>query len=185
MSEARKQTHLIKKALAAPLSIRFWEKVEKTDTCWLWTGSRDGDGYGRLYLGGGREDKAHRLAWKLAKGDIPAGLYVCHHCDTPPCVNPQHLFLGTPKENARDSLMKGRLAHPHTPQSKAKISAAHKGKACTEEELERLRHLFEGHKHTAETKQKISLIHRGRAKSQETRDRMREARRRREEARKA
>jgi hypothetical protein len=85
---------------------RFWKKVNKTDGCWLWTATRIGR-YGGFRFEG-RSRTAHRVSWELAFGPIPDGLQVLHHCDTPLCVNPQHLFLGTPLDNARDRDSKGR-----------------------------------------------------------------------------
>lgn len=75
--------------------------------CYLWEGARSESGYGRVY-DGSRMWQAHRLVWTQVKGPIPHGLFVCHKCDTPPCVNPDHLFLGTAKDNNRDMAKKGR-----------------------------------------------------------------------------
>lgn len=84
--------------------------------CWLWTGARKPTGYGHLYgkLAGGY---AHRYSWELANGTkIPKGLCVCHKCDVPACVNPDHLFLGTHRDNIRDAIAKGRhIASPLHP----------------------------------------------------------------------
>jgi hypothetical protein len=87
----------------------FWAKVHKTDTCWLWTGLVDEDGYGR-FKRDGTDFRAHRFAYKLTYGTSPAGHYVCHHCDTPLCVRPDHLFLGTAADNLADCIRKGRRA---------------------------------------------------------------------------
>lgn len=77
------------------------------DGCWEWCGSRVGAGYGRLIVEG-QAIGAHRLAYEVFVGPIPDGLWVLHHCDNPPCVNPDHLFLGTALDNTRDMLAKGR-----------------------------------------------------------------------------
>lgn len=87
----------------------FWSKVQKTDTCWLWTGVIGAHGYG-VFGGKKTRGRAHRLMWERVNGPIPDGLNVCHRCDNPPCVNPAHLFLGTVKDNAQDMMRKGRGA---------------------------------------------------------------------------
>lgn len=95
-----------------PLKDRFWSKVVKTDTCWIWigAGSTSKKGYGQIRLPGakGRQTSAHRVSWILHRGEIPIGLDVLHKCDNPPCVNPDHLFLGTNQDNVNDKVSKGR-----------------------------------------------------------------------------
>ena len=90
----------------------FWSRVNRADgpaACWLWTGPRNSWGYGRVWSFEAQTVlQAHRVAWTLVHGPVPVGLYVCHHCDTPPCCNPAHLFLGTQRDNVADSFRKGR-----------------------------------------------------------------------------
>jgi hypothetical protein len=90
-------------------SALFWSKVSKSDGCWEWMGGKDKDGYGKItYMWRGL--RAHRLSWELTYGVIPQGLDVLHRCDNPPCVRPDHLFLGTHGDNNRDMKEKGRTA---------------------------------------------------------------------------
>lgn len=91
------------------LEEKFWPKVEKTKTCWLWIASTRGKGYG-AFGADGKNQYAHRASWEIHYGPIPDGLWVLHHCDTPACVNPQHLFLGTNADNMQDCVAKGRTA---------------------------------------------------------------------------
>ena len=86
---------------------------EPTSGCWLWLGALSGSryGYGQFRTGKGAQrvgTTAHRASWELFRGPIPEGLFVCHHCDTPGCVNPSHLFLGTHQQNMDDARRKGR-----------------------------------------------------------------------------
>lgn len=84
----------------------FWDKVNKTDGCWLWTGALTEKGYGVAW-DGERTQKAHRVSYMLRFGFMPKQC-VLHKCDVPNCVNPDHLFTGTRLENNRDMIQKGR-----------------------------------------------------------------------------
>lgn len=83
------------------LEERFWAKVKKTKTCWLWTGAQFTTGYGKIRVGL-KEGYAHRVCWELVKGPIPEGLLLDHVCHTPTCVNPVHLRLATHAENGQN-----------------------------------------------------------------------------------
>lgn len=88
---------------------RFWDKVDKSGDCWLWTGAKGNQmGYGMFNLNGTK--RAHRVSWEICFGSIPKGLCVLHKCDVPLCVNPDHLFLGSNADNSRDKVDKGRSA---------------------------------------------------------------------------
>lgn len=96
----------------------FSSHVSKTPTCWIWTGSSR-KGYGILKLGRTKTIKAHRLSYEISRGIIPDRLEVLHECDTPLCVNPSHLFLGTQADNMKDMVAKGRQSKgSHRPASK-------------------------------------------------------------------
>lgn len=101
-----------------PLPVRFWSKVRKAEGegCWLWQGARGAGGYGQIGVwrqgpNGRRvlvKIGAHRVAWELTNGSVADGLHVLHRCDTPACVRPDHLFLGTSSDNGADMVAKGR-----------------------------------------------------------------------------
>ena len=115
------------------LEARFWTKVDrrKSDECWPWLAYRNGKGYGNFehqY----HTLRAHRFAWQLTRGPIPPGLLVCHSCDRPECCNPKHLFLGTNKDNQRDSVAKGRHIHGVT----------HGNARCTEDDVLAIRQKY-------------------------------------------
>jgi hypothetical protein len=100
-------------ARSRPLEDRFWSKVRTGEGCWEWTGSLEVGGYG--IIGASRHHaarRAHRVAWELRnRAPVPDGLDVLHHCDNRRCVNPDHLYVGTDSDNARDRVMRGRDAN--------------------------------------------------------------------------
>ena len=107
------------KVRTKPLEERFWPKVAKggPDDCWLWLAATDSNGYGRIGDDGGsqRTEEATHASWKLHTGEcVPVGMFLCHTCDNPPCVNPNHLFIGTPKDNHDDMRNKKRHSNPPT-----------------------------------------------------------------------
>ena len=98
---------------AVPVERRFWDKVVKTEHCWVWTGATVKE-RGQLFHRG-RLDLAPRVSWELHRGLIPDGLWVLHTCDNPACVNPDHLYLGNRQDNGKDAAERGRtvaILHP-------------------------------------------------------------------------
>lgn len=95
-----------------PVEERFWSRVNKggPNGCWEWTGYLNNWGYGAFWFK--KLTNAHRYSWILHKGQIPPDLFVCHRCDNPKCVNPDHLFLGTCADNNKDREIKNRSNHP-------------------------------------------------------------------------
>lgn len=89
----------------------FWAKVNKTDGCWEWmaTKAQGKWPYGNMRVGKRSKVLVHRVSWMIHFGNIPEAMQVCHHCDNPSCVRPDHLFLGTQKQNIRDCIAKGRF----------------------------------------------------------------------------
>ena len=111
-------------AKARSVRERFDEKcfVEPNTGCWLWTANCV-RGYGRIKVEG-RSRQAHRISWELNVGAIPEGMNVLHRCDTPPCVNPGHLFLGTAMDNIHDMIGKGRARIRGEQSGRAKLTKA-------------------------------------------------------------
>jgi len=119
---------------------RFWSKVNKTDTCWLWTGARSTSGYGRFVWEKWRW-QAHRFSWVAVNGPIPSGLFALHKCDVRACIRPDHLFLGTQKDNMMDCSSKKRQSlqtHPERTQGEN-----HNMAKLNENQVRRIRKLRE------------------------------------------
>lgn len=131
------------------LSKRFWSKVGRkgAEECWLWIGSLDAHGYGRININRYPE-LAHRVAWAQANGE-PGVLCVLHKCDNPPCVNPGHLFLGTKADNTADMMAKGRqvsrqsekthcvAGHPYSPENTYRVRGERRCRICLREAKKR------------------------------------------------
>ncbi len=122
-----------------PLVDRFWRQVTKTETCWLWTGKTTRFGYGKLYtFGPPRKDLvAHRVAWEFLRGPIPADKWVLHKCDVAACVNPAHLYLGTPQDNMDDKMERARQVFPGP--RKPTRGEAHHHSRLTEDQVREIR----------------------------------------------
>lgn len=122
---------------------RFWSKVNKGSEgdCWEWNaGLRDREGYGCFSITHRQKEGAHRYSWMIHNGPIPKGMFVCHKCDNPRCVNPNHLFVGTAQENVADMVAKSRQAFG----AKSKCS----GKKLTISQVIEIRHKYKSGKFT-------------------------------------
>jgi hypothetical protein len=126
---------------------RMADKVayEPMSGCWLWTGSVNNMGYGDVHRNG-RTALAHRAVYEETVGPIPEGLAACHRCDTPACVNPQHIFLGSAEANARDKVSKGRQYRgerhwAHRNPAAVRRGSNHPGAALTEDQVREIRGL--------------------------------------------
>lgn len=104
--------------------LRFWFSVDFSEECWIWQGTRNRNGYGHFNHSGPMGVLAHRIAWTYTRGS-PGVLHVLHTCDTPACVRPNHLYLGTHTENMQDKVRKGRQFAASRQGSANKISKLH------------------------------------------------------------
>lgn len=123
---------------------RFWKKVnvKGEDDCWEWTAGRFAiSGYGAFW-NGHINVGSHRVSWQLLHGDIPIGMQICHTCDNPPCVNPNHLFLGTAQDNSNDKWKKGRGSRePVNPNRQARGERCHTAK-LTQNDVNEIRKVY-------------------------------------------
>lgn len=174
---------------------RFESKIKKQKNgCWIWTAGKNIGGYADFWYEG-KSQRGHRCSYLLYNGKIPKGIYVCHKCDTPSCVNPDHLFLGTPKDNTQDAVVKGRLtwklknkriSPKKTLEERKQISERMKGnkiwlgKKHSQATKEKITNLLLGHKVSNESKLKMRAAKIGRKLSEETRKKMSEAQKRRQ-----
>lgn len=117
------------------LQNRFWQKVDKTANCWVWIGGRTSWGYGSIAIRHGYMKNTHRVSWEIHYGSIPKGMCVLHSCDNPPCVRPDHLFLGTLKDNSQDMLKKGRHLVKLTKDEMEKIRTRYAAENLSQETL--------------------------------------------------
>ena len=106
----------------------FMQKIEKVpfSGCWIWMGSGNKKGYGTIFLDKWSNVLAHRASYMMFKGPLNKGMFVCHKCDVPSCVNPDHLFLGTSGDNVRDMVSKNRHAKQHKHKKRPELMVAKK-----------------------------------------------------------
>lgn len=124
-----------------PPKVRFWARVNReagADACWPWTGGKTSAGYGAIMVNY-KNILAHRFSYELHNGPIPEGMFICHKCDNPACVNPTHLFLGTPQDNMDDMISKGRQVLTEPPTF---FGEDHPNAALTWEQVDEMRQLF-------------------------------------------
>lgn len=147
---------------------RFWQKVDRSSGCWEWKASFSGK-YGQFGIGRSAW-YAHRVAWTIANGPIPDRRYICHSCDNPSCVRPEHLFIGTPTDNVRDCIAKGRDARgekkavrgERNGMSRPEVKEKHRAICASEEYRAKLSAAQKGKPKSDEHRKKISDAHKER-----------------------
>jgi len=122
------------------LLARLTAKILKTRGCWEFTGAKNNKGYGHIGVGGRGTGQilAHRAAYECFVGPIPPGMFVLHHCDNPSCVNPDHLYVGTQKDNIRDAVNRGRHFTPTLP------GEGNQNVRVTDKQVEKMRAEYKG-----------------------------------------
>lgn len=119
-----------------PLEERFREKFRKVDSgCWIWEAGQHPDGYGLIW-DGERSARAHRVSYEIQEGEIPEGAYILHECDNPPCVNPDHLYVGNQQDNMDDAKDSGSFDNQVSGEE-------HPDSKLTEEDVEEIRSKYE------------------------------------------
>ncbi len=116
---------------------RLTNYIDKTDTCWNWIGYKNDHGYGLISIGRGKQTRAHRFMYERYKGTIPKDMKVLHSCDNPACVNPEHLSIGTQKDNVKDMMNRGRGGY------KSFHGESHHMSKLTDEKVKQIRDLWD------------------------------------------
>lgn len=113
--------------ISKPVHERFWAKVNKSgpNGCWIWTGYKINSGYGQIRDDNQRKTLVHRLSWEISVGPIPQGLNILHECDNRPCVNPDHLFVGTQSKNLLDAYSRTKLREARVNEAARRIRNSH------------------------------------------------------------
>lgn len=135
------------KAKECSVMCKLKNNIEVVNECWNWKKKINIDGYGEICTGNGKMQRVHRLTYTIYKGEIPKGMQVNHSCDNRKCCNPDHLWIGTQKENIQDASSKGRMFRPfgrkHSEETRMKISRNNTGKIDKKGEKHHLAKLTE------------------------------------------